>query len=61
MEVNPMISEILKDLADIDNQLKDSLKDGGNETFRSVQIVAGCGGCYGTQITCPSTSIIHFK
>lgn len=47
-----MISEILKELADIDNQLKDSLQDSDSETFNSVQIVAGCGGCYGTQISC---------
>lgn len=47
-----MTSEILKELADIDKQLKNSLKDGDGEAFHGVQIVAGCGGCYGTQITC---------
>lgn len=51
-EVNSMTSEILKELADIDKQLKNSLKDGDGEAFHGVQIVAGCGGCYGTQITC---------
>lgn len=47
-----MTSEILKELVDIDNQLKASLNDKGGEAFRSAQIVAGCGGCYGTQIWC---------
>lgn len=52
-----MASEILKELADIDNQLKASLNDKDIEAFCSVQIVAGCGGCYGTQITCDSNVV----
>ncbi len=49
-----MESKLLKELEQIDFEIREALGEEKIKEFANAEVLVGCGGCSGTQMTCMS-------
>lgn len=51
------LSKLLEEMEQVDTKIKNSISKEKKEEFEKPAIFLGCGGCFGTQITCSSIKL----
>lgn len=50
--------ELLLELEKIDAKIAESISNDSTSEFEKAAIFLGCGGCFGTQISCKTSSVV---